>query len=159
MGIFQIGELIEQVREIDETSNDMQTKIDMKFRLLKKWCPEFAKCQNSSIDIIRSVFFEPNEHFEFKRCIASRAYDREDAKKQAVLYVYMETEEGKKFFYADKELGEFITLSQDEFEAKFECYETDTKKIAGNKRPWETSEEIQENKENSSGQVSTEEGR
>ena len=108
---------------------------------------------------MKSILLENNENFEFKRCIASRVYDRTDAKKQAVLYVYMETEEGKQFFYADKEKSEFITLSQEEFETKFECYETDRQKITGNKRPWETIEELVEKKENSSGQVSMEEGR
>lgn len=159
-GKFPIGELEGQARKIDETSNDVQSNINSKFALLKKWCPEFATCQNSTIDVLKSVLFENNENFEFKRCIASRVYDNADTKKQAVLYVYMETEgEGKQFFYADKAAGEFIPLSQEEFEAKFECYESDMQKMPDNKRPWETSTEIQEKKENSSGQITAEEGR
>lgn len=159
-GMFPIGKLVEQVTKIDESSDDMQTKINRKFAVLKKWCPEFATCQNSTIEVLKSTLFENNENFEFKRCIASRVYDREDPKKQAVLYVYMETEEiGRQFFYADKDAGEFITLSQEEFEAKFECYEADMRKIPGNKRPWETTEELVEKKENSSGEVVAKEGR
>lgn len=159
-GKFPIGKLMEQSTKIDETYNDMSTKINQKFALLKKWCPEFATCQNSTIEVLSGILFENNEKFEFKRCIASRVYDKQDSKKQAVLYVYMEIEgQGKQFFYADKEAGEFIAMSQEEFEAKFECYEADMEKMPGNKRPWETSSEIQEKKQNSSGQITSEEGR
>lgn len=158
-GNFPVGQLIEQARQVDETSTDMQSNITNKFALLKKWCPEFATCQNSTINIIRDVLFEHNEHFEFKRCIASRVYEREDTEKQAVLYVYMELEDGQKqFFYADKENGEFVTKSQQEFEQKFECYEKDMEKL-GQKRPWEIGENIQENKANSSGEIVAEEER
>ncbi len=144
-GRFPIGKLKEQIAQIDESDNDMQTKMIMKFSVLKQWCPEFATCQNSTIEVLKTVVFENSE---FRRCIASRVYDRADSKKQAVLYVYMDTEEnGKQFFYADKEAGEFINLSQEEFEAKFECYEADMKKVPGNKRPWETDEEMQSKKE------------
>jgi len=159
-GKFPIGRLLEQSIKIDETSNDMKTKINQKFSLLKKWCPEFATCQNSTIDVLSGVLFENNENFEFKRCIVSRVYDRQDPKKQPVIYVYIETEgEGKQFFYADKDAGEFTGVSQDEFEAKFECYEADMEQMNGNKRPWETSQEIEVKKENSSGQITEEEGR
>lgn len=159
-GNFPVGELIEQARQIDESSTDMQSNINSKFALLKKWCPEFATCQNSTIEILRDVLFEANERFGFKRCIASRVYDREDDKKQAVLYVYMELPDlGRQFFYAYKTSGEFIQMSQEEFEKKFECYEADMQKLSNHKRPWETDETIEEKKENSSGEVVAEEGR
>lgn len=144
-GKFPIRQLIENVRQIDETVTDMKSNIKSKFELLKKWCPEFAMCQNSTIDIIRGVLFNSDLHFEFKRCIASRVYDKKDAEKQ--------------FFYADKENMEFKELSQQEFERKFECYEKDMQKLKGNRRPWETEEKIQENKANSSGEIVAEDGR
>lgn len=156
-GNFPIVQLIQHARKIDETVPDIQTNIRRKFEVLKNWCPEFATCQNSTIDVLRSVLFENNENFEFKRCIASRVYDREDSQKDAVLYVYMEAAGiGKQFFYADKQLGEFVQMPQDEFEKKFECYEAD---FSEDKRPWETNLEIEERKENSSGKVVAEEGR
>ncbi|MBQ2835287.1 MAG: hypothetical protein IJE68_00390 [Clostridia bacterium] len=159
-GKFPIGQLIVQAREIDETSSDMKSNINRKFALLKEWCPEFASCQNSTISVIQDVLFETNDKFDFKKCIASRVYDRADDNRDAVLYIYMELEEQQKmFFYADKQSGEFISLSQEQFEAKFECYDRDLEKATDNKRPWENGEKIQENKENSSGQVSAEEGR
>lgn len=159
-GNFPIGKLIEQARQIDENSANIQSNINSKFALLKKWCPEFATCQNSTIDALRDVLFENNENFSFRRCIASRVYDRTDEKKQAVLYIYMELPNiGKQFFYADKVLGEFIQMSQEEFEKKFECYEADMQRLPEHKRPWETEVEIQEKKENSSGKVVAEEGR
>ena len=156
-GNFPIFHLIEQVGKIDETTPDIQTNIERKFEVLKNWCPEFATCQNSTIDVLKSVLFENNENFEFQRCIVSRVYDREDLQKDAVVYVYMEAAGiGKQFFYADKQLGEFVQMSQDEFERKFECYEVD---LLESKRPWETNIEIEERKENSSGKVVAEEGR
>ena len=159
-GNFPIGEYIEQAEQINRTSTDIQSNINRKYALLKKWCPEFATCQNSTIDALRDILFQTDENFDFKRCIASRVYDREDQEKQAVLYVYMDTEDlGKQFFYADKQAGEFMQLSQEEFERKFECYEADMEKLPGHKRPWETAEVIEEKKENSSGNVVAEEGR
>lgn len=159
-GKFPIGRLMARAREIDETSKDMQSNINKKFALLKEWCPEFASCQNSTISVIQDVLFEANDKFDFKKCIASRVYEKADGNREAVLYIYMELEDQQKmFFYADKQSGEFIQLSQEQFEAKFECYDEDLKKATDNKRPWENGQKIQENKENSSGQVSTEEGR
>lgn len=159
-GKFPIGRLIAQAREIDEISDDMQSNINRKFALLKEWCPEFASCQNSTISVIRDVLFEANEKFDFKKCIASRVYDKADDNRDAVLYIYMELKSQEKmFFYADKQSGKFIPLSKEQFETKFECYDSDLEKATDNKRPWENGEKIQENKENSSGQVSTGEGR
>lgn len=156
-GNFPIIHLIQQARKVDETSPDIQTNIKKKFEILKNWCPEFATCHNSTINVLRDVLFENNEKFDFQRCIASRVYDRADAQKDAVLYLYMELQGvGKQFFYADKQSGEFVQMPQDEFERKFECYEVDLKE---NKRPWETNVEIEERKENSSGKVVAEEGR
>lgn len=140
-GNFPIKELVEQVTEIDESSKDIQTNINRKFELLKKYCPEFATCQNSTIKVIKSVLFESNEKFNFKKCIASRVFDKEDTEKKAVLYVYFEFEDkDKKFYYADKSSGEFIELSQEEFELKFDCYQTDIEKN-NDKRLWEDEEE------------------
>lgn len=128
-GEFPIGELIVQARKIDETSNDIKSNIKSKFELLKKWCPEFATCQNSAITVIKDILFETNEYFDFKKCIASRVYEKTDYEKKAVLYICVELEGAEKlFFYADKEIGEFVQLSQQEFETKFECYDKDLEK-------------------------------
>ena len=48
-------------------------------------------------------------------------------------------ETGKKFYYANKESGNFVELPEEEFEAKFECYEMDMKKNKG-LRDWEDKE-------------------
>ena len=45
------------------------------------------------------------------------------------MYVYIDSNElGKRFYYADKEQGEFIEMSPEEFVNKFECYDRDLKK-------------------------------
>lgn len=49
---------------------------------------------------------------------------------------------GKKFYYADKEQGQMVELSQEKFIESFECYEKDLEKTKGI-RPWET-EKMQE---------------
>lgn len=159
-GKFPIKELVEKSLKIDQEEKNIKSNINNKFELLKQYCPEFASCQNSTMDILKIVLLKPNEYFKFNRCIASRVYNREDAEKQAVLYVYMESEEfEKQFFYADKEKGEFISLTQEEFEAKFECYESDLSEISDHKRPWETDEIIKVDKAKSSGEIAEGDGR
>ena len=45
------------------------------------------------------------------------------------VYVYIDTDEtGKKFYFADKEKGQFMELPQNEFIQQFECYEQDLEK-------------------------------
>ena len=155
-GNFQAKEFIEKSEKINKESNDIKSNIKSKFELLKQWCPEFATCQDSTMDILKLILLSENEHFKYKKCIAERVYNKSDQDKKAVLYVYVESEDSEKmFFYADKEVGEFIQLSQNEFETKFECYESD---LVNGRRAWETEEIKKEDKTNSS-QQTVEEGR
>ena len=66
-------------------------------------------------------------------------------------------DEGKKFYYAGK--AKFNELSKEEFEAKFECYESDMEKLNG-LRDWEIDIDIEEPEDlaRSSGKVVANEG-
>ena len=150
-GDFPIVDMIEKTEKINELATDIDTNISNKFRLLKSKCPEFAECMKSSMKMMQGILFEKNEKFDYKRCIASRVYDKSDAKKKSVMFLYFDLEDkGKRFYYADKNQGKFVQLPKEEFEEKFDCYETDMK---DNKRLWEQETEIEERMENSSGKI------
>ncbi len=74
---------------------------------------------------------------EFKEKI-----EKADENKDPVLYLYAASEEfGEKFYFADKENGDFVNLSYDDFINKFECYESDLEKTNGIK-PWDKDKEF-----------------
>lgn len=128
-GDFPIKDLIEKSKKLHEVYADQPDKnISEQFLLLSQICPEFATCQNSTIFALKDIILN-NENFNFDKCVVDRVYDKSDKKKRPILFVYIDLVElGKRFYFADKELGQFVQLSQDEFTNKFECYETDLKK-------------------------------
>ena len=153
-GNFPIKELNEKAKAIDAYKYSPEEKIKMQFDLLKQYCPEFAACQNSTTSALQEIFLD-QENFSFNKCVVNRVYEKEDVRKEPVLYLYVDFQNiGKRFYYADKQEGEFIELPQKEFEEKFECYQMDLEKYNG-KRPWETDEQIkeEENLATSSGKV------
>ena len=150
-GKFPIGKLIDKIEEINRNTTNWDDNIREKFNALEAYCPEFADCINSTTGVIAGILFDDNGNLQLKRCIADRVYDKADQSKKAVLFVYFDLgEEGKRFFYADKENGKFIMLSQEEFEKKFDCYENDKENHEG-KQIWESSQTVQEEKSTSSG--------
>ena len=150
-GNFPAIDMIEKTEKINELAPNVDSNIQNKFKLLKSKCPEFAECMKSTIKIMQGILFEKNDKFDYKKCIASRVYDKNDEKKKAVLFLYFDFDDkGKRFYYADKQQGEFIELPQDEFEKKFDCYKVDLK---DNKRLWEQENEVKEQMENSSGKI------
>lgn len=158
-GKFPITELFDKAKEIDDQNLDMEESIRKQFDLLKEYCPEFATCPNSTMRILQGVLLN-QEKQDFNRCVVNRVYDRADAEKKPVMYVYVNMPGGeKKFYFADKDKEEFLELPQKEFEARFECYEMDMQR-QDNCRPWEEveQEEIQEDLTRSSGNVIAYEG-
>ena len=135
-GAFLIKELFEKCKFIDNSNLPEEEWIKQQFSLLADYCPEFATCQNETTSILRAVIFN-QENQKFNRCVVNRVYERDDKTKRPVLYVYMNLpESGKKFYFADKDIGQFVELSQKEFEARFECYEKDLQEQKGH-RPWQ----------------------
>ena len=135
-GKFPINDLFEKCKCIDNSNLSEEEWIKQQFSLLADYCPEFATCQNETISILRAVIFN-QENQKFNRCVVNRVYERDDKTKRPVLYVYMNLpESGKKFYFVDKDIGQFVELSQKEFEARFECYEKDLQEQKGH-RPWQ----------------------
>ena len=128
-GQFPIKNLFEKSKSLDEFyAGDPAQNIVNQFLLLSKVCPEFATCQNSSISILSNVLLN-NENLQFNKCVINRVYARADKSKRPTLFVYIDSNElGQKFYFADKDEGQFVELPQEEFTKQFECYETDLKK-------------------------------
>lgn len=128
-GNFPIVDVIERSALYDEIYEENSNEnIKAQLAYLAQICPEFGTCQNSTMDILKSVSFN-NKHLHFKRCLTNRVYDREDTEKRPVLYVYTEDYESrKKFYIADKNEGAFTEFSLEEFEKRFECYDMDLEK-------------------------------
>ncbi len=128
-GQFLIKDFIEKSKQIDEIyANQPEQNINKQFLLLKQTCPEFATCQNSSMSIISDVLLN-NENLRFNKCVVNRVYNRKDKEKRPIMFVYIDSNElGKKFFFANKDEGQFVELEQEKFTEQFECYEKDLKK-------------------------------
>lgn len=150
-GVFLSSDLIRKTEKIDELCFLPDINISRKFDILKDKCPEFAECINSSIKIMQCILFQNNQTLNYKKCIVSRVFDKSDEAKKTVLFAYFDLgNKGKRFYYADKEKAEFIGLSQENFEKRFDCYESDLK---DDKRLWEQEEQKEENLETSSGRI------
>lgn len=128
-GSFPLKEAIEKSKQIDKIyANQLEENISNQFLLLKKICPEFATCQDSSMCMLSDVLLN-NENMKFDRCVVNRVYNRTDKEKRPIMFVYIASNEiGNKFYFANKEEGTFIRLSQEEFTKQFECYEEDLNK-------------------------------
>lgn len=128
-GQFPIKDLLEKSKLLDEFyANEPERNINKQFLLLRQTCPEFATCQNSSMAILSDVLLS-NENLRFNKCVVNRVYNRTDKEKRPILYVYINSNElGNKFYFANKEEGQFVELLQEEFIKQFECYEDDLKK-------------------------------
>ena len=134
-GTFPIGDFIDASDEIDKAELSSKTKVRMQLDLIARYRSDFARCQNSTMGIIQEISLA-GENLNYNRSIVNRVYDRQDKDKRPVMYVYVDLPgEGKVFYFADKEKGEFLELDQKAFEERFECYELDEY------RPWAQEEE------------------
>ena len=157
-GQFPIKTLIEKSKEIDEENPIEEEQISKQLMLLKEYYPNFAMCENSSMSLLESMF-AGLKNTSFDKCIVNRVYDKSDEEKRPVVYIYANfPNSGKKFYYIDKEKGEFIGTEEQEFSKKFECYEQDLATWKG-KRPWEDINiETEKDLSQSSGKIVADEG-
>lgn len=139
-GNFPAVDLLEKSEEIHETyANNLNEDIKQQFLLLAQTCPEFATCQNSTMMILGKLLSHKN--LDFNKCVTERVFEKQDERKSPVLYVHIDSDKmGKKFFVADKNEGQFVELSQEKFEERFDCYQKDLELTNGVK-PWETKEQ------------------
>ena len=135
--LFKSVGLTDKSSELNQRyKNDPLKNLEEQFLLLKKVCPEFASCQNSTMSILYDLILD-NEFLKYDKCEVNRVYNKSDKDKRPITFVYINFEElGEKFYYADKEKGEFIYISKEEFLEQFECYKADLEKNNGI-RPWE----------------------
>lgn len=142
-GNFPIKSLYEESDKIDSFyKDDVFLNIDEQLKLLKRKFPDFAKFQNSTMQIVTNLLGTENIKSKVDNIVVKRVYDKADENKYPVLYLYAVSEEfGEKFYFADKENGDFVNLSYDDFTNKFECYESDLEKTNGIK-PWDKDKEF-----------------
>ena len=143
-GNFPIVSLLDKSKALHElyAENNPEEDIIKHFSLIADTCPEFATCQNSTMSILSDLL--SNDALDFNKCVVNRVYKKSDEQKAPVVYVYASSEKmGKKFYFADKDSGQFVELTPEEFTNTFECYEKDLEKHDG-KRPWEYDEQENE---------------
>lgn len=128
-GQFPVKSLVENSRLMDQLYAEQQDEnINGQFLLLTQFLPDFATCQQESMQILKDVLLN-NENLKFDKCVINRVYNRQDKDKRPVMYVYIESDKlGKKFYFADKDSRQFVELSPEEFEKQFECYRMDLEK-------------------------------
>lgn len=143
-GNFPIKDLLDKSQALHElyAKDNPEEDIIKHFSLIAEACPEFATCQNSTMSILSDLL--SNDALDFDKCVINRVYNKSDEKQTPVVYVYVSSEKlGKKFYFADKDSGQFVELTPEEFTNTFECYEKDLEKHDG-KRPWEYDEQENE---------------
>lgn len=153
-GQFPIDEIIDGVERINQTPIGMRENIIKKMELIRKKCPEYGQCICSTEKVLSSIVFKQDANFTYNRCVVSRVYEKSDSNKSPVLYTYFDCQdEGEMFFFADKQSGEFVELSKESFEERFDCYDMDKEKRDG-KMTWEFKSQ-EENLARSSGEIET----
>lgn len=153
---FRITEMLRDNDEISRLNLDTQESINKRLELIKRYCPEFAQFNNSTIGIMKTVM---ESQKNIGHCVIDRVYSREDEKKNAVTYMYVSTLEDEKIFYVvDSEKEVFTKYAKNGFEEKFECYMEDLTRTKS--RQWEQSENTNEKElALSSGVIQTDEER
>ena len=159
-GNFLIKYLIDKSIELHKMYADDPLKdCEEQFLLLQKVYPEFPNCPASTMAILKCTILE-NEFLKYDRCVINRVYEKSDKDKKPITFAYFDFGEvGERFYYVDKEKGECIDISKEDFLERFECYEYDLANSNGVK-PWENSKQNKEvDLAKSSGTIGGQEGR
>lgn len=137
-GKFPIGDFVEKSKLVDKIYAKQQDEnISKQLLLFSKLYPNFAKCQQETMEMLTLISFN-NENMDFNKCVINRVYNKSDKEKKPVVYAYIESNDSeKKFYYADANEKKFIELHPKEFTEQFECYEADLERANG-VRPWES---------------------
>lgn len=137
-GKFPIGDFVEKSKLVDKIYAKQQDEnISKQLLLFSKLYPNFAKCQQETMEMLTLISFN-NENMDFNKCVINRVYNKSDKEKKPVVYAYIESNDSeKKFYYADAKEKKFIELHPKEFTEQFECYEADLERANG-VRPWKS---------------------
>ena len=152
-GNFPIKNIFDESEKIYELGLKSGEYLPRILKLLQEMYPDFTHSINETTDMLYGLL--DNEKFNYEKCVIKRVYKRSDKEKMANLYVYADFgEDGKVFYVADRETGEFVELEQRDFEEQYECYQMDLDRSNGI-RPWESVEKTVEikNLTQSSGKV------
>lgn len=88
-GYFPIKALVEKSKLLGQYyEKQPDLNIKKQFLLLSKACPEFATCQDSTMNILKDILLS-NENLEFNKCVVNRVYERMDKEKRPILYVFI----------------------------------------------------------------------
>ena len=151
---FPITNLMEEIDEIDKSSNSIKEQLSRRMTALKNYCPDYIQAMESTTKIMQAIVLESSDKFNYERCIVSRVYDKQDENKEPVFFAYLNFgESGEVFYYGDKEKNSMIPLTPEQFEKRFECYDMDKEKF-DNKNMWKTEKTVKISKEKSSGDIS-----
>lgn len=143
-GEFPIRGIIDKYEKICELGLKSNEYLPQVLKLLQKIYPDFAHSVNETTSLVYSVL--DDENFNCDKCVIKRVYKKDDKEKMANLYVYADFgKDGRVFYVADREKGEFIKLEQKEFEEQYECYQMDLDR-SGGIRPWQSTEKIADTK-------------
>ena len=143
-GEFPIRSIIDKYEKICELGLKSNEYLPQVLKLLQKKYPDFAHSVNETTSLVYSVL--DDENFNCDKCVIKRVYKKDDKEKMANLYVYADFgKDGRAFYVADREKGEFIKLEQKEFEEQYECYQMDLDR-SGGIRPWQSTEKIADTK-------------
>lgn len=143
-GEFPIRSIIDKYEKICELGLKSNEYLPQVLKLLQKIYPDFAHSVNETTSLVYSVL--DDENFNCDKCVIKRVYKKDDKEKMANLYVYADFgKDGRVFYVADREKGEFIKLEQKEFEEQYECYQMDLDR-SGGIRPWQSTEKIADTK-------------
>ena len=133
-GNFPIKELIDKSDNSFNKDLSIYDNIKIKLDLLKEYCPEFATCQSSSMDILSGILLD-DKNLNINDCVVDRAFRKGDLDKKPTFYIYLNLKNDDKFFYVVSD-DEFREMSLEEFEKNYDSYEKDIEKNNGF-RPWE----------------------
>lgn len=141
-GTFPGLKIWQNIKDIGNMELAEDEIIRRQLQLIEECYPEFATCQNETMNFLERIMSDQKDKIGFNKCVIQRVYKRDDKERRPVLYMYMDfAGNGKKFYFANKENTCFDELSQEEFESKFECYDMDLKEAKGH-RPWEDKDDV-----------------
>ena len=144
IGEFPIRSIVDKYEKICELGLKSNEYLPQVLKLLQKIYPDFAHSVNETTSLVHSIL--DDENFNCDKCVIERVYKKDDKEKMANLYVYADFgKDGRVFYVADREKGEFIKLEQKEFEEQYECYQMDLDR-SGGIRPWQSIEKIADTK-------------
>lgn len=121
MGALQIQERTEEIFQNYDFSQVQ--RLEGQIKIIERLNREFWKSPNENMGLVLFLL-EKADIKELKLIKMDICFDKKDEKKEPIMYIYAEFENGiEKRYYADKINCKFSEILKEEFENKFELYE------------------------------------